>query len=347
MMTNFKDMAPEDIFAMGIRKGLEMVKNMGRDGDTEIVHVNEDEKEALEDMGGRGSINPASGLREYPPAGADIEGSGRGRDPTGGGGNQRDDAQGRSAAARTQETRAISGQEAQAGGGGTSSNPSSSGAGSIASDMDAQKGQTQSNPPDERSLGERLAAGLEAAFTGGNRFGRPSGADPGFLGGLVGMAPGVGAGMAVSRGLQAAGIPNSPKEPGELGTDEYAGQRDEGVLSPGRKPVQQGNKTPAYAWTRPGSAPTAPAGLGFDAGMTPLQQRAAIATGGTNADAGIYRDPAIVDFYRNLATYSLTQPGGAPATGAAPLPVELQYLTQMGAQPGNDVETFLTALAGL
>lgn len=88
-------------------------------------------------------------------------------------------------------------------------------------------------------------------------------------------------------------------------------------------------------------------GLGFDAGMTPLQQRTAVATGGTQADAGIYRDPAIVDFYRNLALFDLTQPGGAPRGGVNVTPIERQYVTQMGAQPGDSVQDFLTALAGL
>lgn len=339
MNGSFEGMAPEDIFAMGIQKGLEMVKNAGRDGDTEIVHVNEEEKEALKGMGGRGSINPATGLREYPPAGADIEGSGRGRDPTGGGGNNDrdgggDSAMGRSAASRTAETRSISGMESQTGGG-TATNPSSAGG-------------TAGPATDERSVGEKLADGLAAAF-GGPSFGPPTGADPGFLGAAASLAPGIGTVMGISRGLQAMGVPNREKEPGELGTDEYSGQRDGDILSPAKRQQQQQqpNQTPQFAWQRPGSQPTAPQGLGFDAGMTPLQQRTAIATGGTNANAGIYRDPAIIDFYRQLATYDLTDPGGAPRPGAAPTDIESQFLTQLGGQPGNDVQSFLKALAGL
>ena len=46
--------------------------------------------------------------------------------------------------------------------------------------------------------------------------------------------------------------------------------------------------------------------------MTPLQQRAAVATGGTQADASVYRDPAIQNYYRNLALYSLTEKVGRP-----------------------------------
>ena len=38
----------------------------GRFGDTELVHVNKEEKAMLKRMGGAGTINPNTGLREYP-----------------------------------------------------------------------------------------------------------------------------------------------------------------------------------------------------------------------------------------------------------------------------------------
>lgn len=37
----------------------------GRHGDTELAHVNPTEKAMLEDMGGAGTINPKTGLKEY------------------------------------------------------------------------------------------------------------------------------------------------------------------------------------------------------------------------------------------------------------------------------------------
>ena len=39
----------------------------GRFGDTELVHVNEQEKSMLKRMGGAGTINPDTGLKEYMP----------------------------------------------------------------------------------------------------------------------------------------------------------------------------------------------------------------------------------------------------------------------------------------
>ncbi|WP_282611358.1 hypothetical protein [Pelagibius sp. Alg239-R121] len=90
-----------------------------------------------------------------------------------------------------------------------------------------------------------------------------------------------------------------------------------------------------FPWSRPNTAPTASAGLNFDPAMTP---RAAIATGATNADAGVYRD---------LATFDLTHSSGAPRSGRPPLPIELQFLTQMGAKPGDNTASFLRPLSNL
>jgi hypothetical protein len=44
------------------------IKGMGRDGDSDVVHVNEREKRMLKAAGGRGSVNPKTGLREYATA---------------------------------------------------------------------------------------------------------------------------------------------------------------------------------------------------------------------------------------------------------------------------------------
>jgi hypothetical protein len=54
-------------FAEGgaVKAQAKKLANMGRDGDTELVHVNKDEERLLKAYGGRGSINPKTGLREY------------------------------------------------------------------------------------------------------------------------------------------------------------------------------------------------------------------------------------------------------------------------------------------
>jgi len=46
-------------------QALQEAKKKGRGGDTDIVHVNPKEKAALKAMGGSGTINPETGLKEY------------------------------------------------------------------------------------------------------------------------------------------------------------------------------------------------------------------------------------------------------------------------------------------
>jgi len=47
------------------KEDLQDVEKLGRYGDTELVHVNKQEKQMLKDMGGAGTINPYTGLEEY------------------------------------------------------------------------------------------------------------------------------------------------------------------------------------------------------------------------------------------------------------------------------------------
>ena len=63
----------------------EILRGLGRNGDTELAHVNPEEKRMLEERGGSGTINPATGLREFSDGiGA---GGGPGSADTGLGGN--------------------------------------------------------------------------------------------------------------------------------------------------------------------------------------------------------------------------------------------------------------------
>lgn len=55
---------------------LQLIANQGRNGDTELAHVNPREKAMLKAMGGAGTINPRTGLREYyDEGGGTAEGS--------------------------------------------------------------------------------------------------------------------------------------------------------------------------------------------------------------------------------------------------------------------------------
>jgi hypothetical protein len=57
-----------------IDAAMEMLRSKGRNGDTELAHVNPREKAILKALGGAGSKNPRTGLREYFDAG--VEGGG-------------------------------------------------------------------------------------------------------------------------------------------------------------------------------------------------------------------------------------------------------------------------------
>lgn len=78
--------------------------------------------------------------------------------------------------------------------------------------------------------------------------------------------------------------------------------------------------------------------------MTPLQQRAHIATMATQGADSSFRDPAALDYYKNVAFSDLVNDGGE-AFGDV-LPVEQQFLQQVfGVSPRTDTTaSFLSAL---
>lgn len=72
-----------------------------------------------------------------------------------------------------------------------------------------------------------------------------------------------------------------------------------------------------------------PSTLDLSGDMTPLQQRAAIATYGTQGSASQYRDAPAADYYRNLLQRNLITPEGELAGYESVLPIEHQYLQQV------------------
>jgi hypothetical protein len=65
----------------------ETLAAQGRNGDTELAHINPQEAELLTLFGGSGTINPRSGLREYYYGGGGADNSGGMGDPGGGDGS--------------------------------------------------------------------------------------------------------------------------------------------------------------------------------------------------------------------------------------------------------------------
>jgi hypothetical protein len=81
-------------FTYEVRKFMQKAKKKGRGGDTDIVHVNEHEKKILKALGGAGTVNPETGLREYKYGGNVSEGGKKqgaadsgGQGPNAGGGS--------------------------------------------------------------------------------------------------------------------------------------------------------------------------------------------------------------------------------------------------------------------
>ncbi len=98
------------------------------------------------------------------------------------------------------------------------------------------------------------------------------------------------------------------------------------------------------AQSAPPGGGDAPAFLGLSPQMTGLQQRTAIATGGTTGGDPKYNDPATVDYYRNLAFRDFLGPGGDVL--GQPTGVERQYTQGLGydERGGNTTESFLNSL---
>lgn len=107
----------------------------------------------------------------------------------------------------------------------------------------------------------------------------------------------------------------------------------------------------SFGDVRPGALPDAPNFLrqgsgGLSPEMNPQQQRATIATRGVGGESSAYRDPATLDYYKNLALYTLTEPGGGVPEGLSPLPIERQFVNQVIGEPArtDTTESFLSAL---
>lgn len=97
------------------------------------------------------------------------------------------------------------------------------------------------------------------------------------------------------------------------------------------------------AYNRPAEA-TAPVSLGL-AGMSPLQQRAAIATGAVASNNPAFRDTTARDYYRNLLQRSFVNDDGSLRDINELLPVEQQYLSALGLSQPSTTQALLQAIA--
>lgn len=95
----------------------------------------------------------------------------------------------------------------------------------------------------------------------------------------------------------------------------------------GSLPPLPGQSPEPTRGVRPNLGP-APSRLGFGSGLTEQQQRAQIATMGTQGSDSAYRDTEATDFYKELLKRALIKPSGDFESLDNLLPVEDQYLKQ-------------------
>lgn len=312
----------------GIRADLEEARMAGRYGDTELAHVNPFEKAILKAMGGAGTINPKTGYKEYYDAsydGGDI-GSGQTGGNIGGSGTQ-DPADAYSPdrisdiRSELSRERVSQGYAPLAGFDGPTEPLSTT-------------PMTPSAPPKqgalERAINSTLTSRVPNPMISPSSFAAYKGAQA--LGEYVGKPL-----NDMFGGNAKAETPQFDSSNMGAGgaNNDYFNQ------SIGIQPVAA--SLPAFM--RPAEEPAPPA-FGMAGGMTDLQKRAQIATGGTQGSSGQFRTPDAMRYYGNLIARALIGDNNAVSQQSPNLlPIEDTYLKQVfGVTPQNNSAALLDAL---
>lgn len=306
---------------------MEILRKQGRYGDTELAHVNPREKALLKALGGAGSRNPRTGLREYYDEGGGMSSEGAGAPSSTG----------------------MSGESV-----GEGTNDLGLGDDSVmsGSDMENQALNLGLAPPtvaspveDRGPIGRALdsvfglgpdSRPMGGAFTDPNNpydFTLMDAFSPTSTA-MRGLAYGIG------RGLTALGVPEGPTGspisnmaafeggpsgmPGNLGTG-LGEMRNEAFV-----PVA--NPTPRYL--RGGEmAPPQEISSFIGPGMSDIQQRALISTYGTQGVNSAFRTDPVRRYYANLLSRGLISDAGAPVQNPYVLPIEQQYASSVLGRP--------------
>ena len=279
---------------------MEILRKQGRYGDTELAHVNPREKALLKALGGAGSRNPRTGLREYYEAGVDV-----------GGGDQGPAAQG----------------DLGMGSGPSFGSDGSSNAGVMYGEEFGPTAPPNPVQTGMAKLGEVLTDPdaipgfgivgnlLGRAMSSLNREARAAGydvQDPG------GQRPGESRDVAREQAAFEAGFPgNFGSGLGEMRNEAFVP-----VASP----------TPRYL--RGGEmAPPQEISSFIGPGMSDIQQRALISTYGTQGVNSAFRTDPVRRYYANLLSRGLISDAGAPVQNPYVLPIEQQYASSVLGRP--------------
>jgi hypothetical protein len=310
-----------------VEAALEIIRKQGRNGDTELAHVNPREKAILKALGGAGTRNPRTGLLQYEVSGGNNSQGSSGNGDFGG---------------------SMGGylESASAGPPSPSTDNDSEMAGSDALEDALNVDRTPAPPVEDRGP---IGRALDSVFGLGPNS-RPFGGaftDPQnpydftlmdafspTSTAMRGLAYGLG------RGLTALGVPEGPTGnpitdmaafeggpsgmPGNLGTG-LGEMRSEAFV-----PVA--NPTPRYL--RGGEmAPPQEISSFIGPGMSDIQQRALISTYGTQGVNSAFRTDPVRRYYANLLSRGLISDAGAPVQNPYVLPIEQQYASSVLGRP--------------
>jgi len=286
----------------------------GRKGDTRLAHINPMEAAILKAMGGAGTTNPKTGYKEY----YDAADSGE-SDRFGGTGEQ---SFGGYSEGEARDT-GMYGDQANPNS--NSFDPSYSPAGPPGT---PGRFDTASTTGLEGALNRALTSRTPSPFVSPTSYGMYKGMQA--LGEYVGKP----LNDRFGGNALAEAPPSLAPETGSAGNNDYFN------ASLGIQPVA----APTPAFMRPAEE-QAPAGLGMG-GMTDLQKRAQIATGGSQGSSGQFRTPDAMRFYGNLIARALIGDNNAISQQTPNLlPIEDTYLKQVfGVTPQNNSAALLDAL---
>jgi hypothetical protein len=287
---------------MKLHEALEIVRRQGKRGDTELAHVNPREKALLKAMGGVGTRNPRTGLRQY-YAGVDP-GSSYGEGGWGG---------------APESATSVDG---SAGGYGATG-----GYGEVDSDYLSGAGTPQ---PAEQSFGERVGG-----FLGLNNPQRAGTAIAGFLGGTpLGLAALLG--QSMNTAARNAGLsvidPVQEREQWDAmfsGMPQGPGENINAALASYQPPTPQ--------FTRAGEVAVPSEIAPFMGGdMSEMQRRALISTYGYMGTNPAFRDKPAQRYYASLLSRELVNPQMQLNQTPTLLPIEQQYLSGVMGIPQTD-----------
>lgn len=259
--------------AMKLAEALNVVRRQGRYGDSELAHVNPREAAILRAMGGSGTVNPRTGMREYS------------EDP----------------AAQLAEVDTSDGEGAGMGAAPSPTTPQGS----------------------EPSFGER-ASGAIGRFINSLNAPAPIYTTPGMMTAAAGfLGRNVTPALESFLGPARFGATSEPQLPGIAG--DFPGTNDTNQPEDRGMMMAQAAAAPAIARPQLSGIPGELSSY-LSRGMSPLQQRSAIGTFGTQGVNPAFRTEDARRYYASLLAQELVNPAGGINEQAYMLPVEQQYL---------------------